>query len=229
MTSAALWRCSTISSASKFKFYKSLVTSILVYGCETWTLLADSEKKIQAFETKCVRKLIWISYSEHKTNDWVRSKNNFFLGPQEPLLATVKSRKLAWFGHLSHHENPPSGHLGGWTTLWSAEEMLGGQHQRVNIPAYARTAHKGLVQKRLAEDFCWIVPGVSSDDPVDQGTELNWVWMYEKSTHFNKAAVSNVIPHAVAPSKLFVSGGFIQFSNLEEWNFTCDCCKVCSF
>ena len=61
-------RCNTISFASKFKLYKSLVTSILLYGCETWTLLADSEKRVQAFETKCIWKLLCISYLEHKTN-----------------------------------------------------------------------------------------------------------------------------------------------------------------
>ena len=69
-----------ISFASKFKPYKSLVTSILLYGCETWTLLADSEKRIQAFETKYLRKLIRISYLKHKTNNWVRSKINFPCG-----------------------------------------------------------------------------------------------------------------------------------------------------
>ena len=35
------WRCNPISFANKFKLYKSLVTSILLYGCETRTLLAD--------------------------------------------------------------------------------------------------------------------------------------------------------------------------------------------
>ena len=30
-----IWRCNTISSASKFKLYKSLVTSILLYSYET--------------------------------------------------------------------------------------------------------------------------------------------------------------------------------------------------
>ena len=29
-----------------------------------------------------------------------------------------------------------------------------GQHQRVDIPARARTAHEGLLQKRLEEDLC---------------------------------------------------------------------------
>ena len=28
-----IWRCNTISFASKFKLYKTLVTSILLYGC----------------------------------------------------------------------------------------------------------------------------------------------------------------------------------------------------
>ena len=82
-----VWWCNTISFASKFKLYKSLVTSILLYGCETWTLDADSEKRSQAFETKCMRKVLCISYLEHKTNNWVQSKINYLLGPQEPLLA----------------------------------------------------------------------------------------------------------------------------------------------
>ena len=59
------------------------------------TLLADSEKRVQAFETKCLRKLLRVSYLEHKINDWVQSKINILAGPKELLLATVKERKLA--------------------------------------------------------------------------------------------------------------------------------------
>ena len=40
-----IWWCNIISFASKFKLYKSLVTSILLNGCEIGTLLAYSEKK----------------------------------------------------------------------------------------------------------------------------------------------------------------------------------------
>ena len=77
-----IWRCITISFASKLKFYKSLVTSILLCGCETRTLLADSEKRVQAFETDGEK----FSASPAQTNDWVRSKINFLAGPQNPLL-----------------------------------------------------------------------------------------------------------------------------------------------
>ena len=38
-----IWWLNTISFTSKFKRYKSLVTSILLYSCRTWTLLVDSE------------------------------------------------------------------------------------------------------------------------------------------------------------------------------------------
>ena len=64
------------------------------------------KKRIQAFETKCLRKLLRTSYLEHKTDDWVRSKISFLVGPQEPLLATVKRRKLAWFGYDTRHDSP---------------------------------------------------------------------------------------------------------------------------
>ena len=69
-------------------------------------------------------------------------------------------------------KNHPSGHLGGWATPWSAEEMLHGQHQRVDIPAHARTAHNGFLQKRLGEDLCSIVPHVSPTTKSVIG--LNW-------------------------------------------------------
>ena len=51
-------------------------------------------------------------------------------------------------------QNHSSGHLGGWAMPWSAEEKLDGQYQRADIPAHARAAHKGLLQRRLEEDLC---------------------------------------------------------------------------
>ena len=34
----------------------------------------------------------------------MRSKINFLVGAQEAPLATVKTGKLAWFGHVTHHD-----------------------------------------------------------------------------------------------------------------------------
>ena len=54
--------------------------------------------------------------------------------------------------------NNSSGYIGWWATPWSAEEMLYGQRQRLDIPAHARTAHNGLPQKRLEMYLCQILP-----------------------------------------------------------------------
>ena len=64
----------------------SLFDSIFLCGRDTGTPFADPEKRIKAFETQCLGKLLCISYLEHKT------KMNFLVGPQEPLLATIKRR-----------------------------------------------------------------------------------------------------------------------------------------
>ena len=67
------------SQTSMLNKSTSLVTSILLCGFETWTLLADSEKKkggIQAFETKCLTTVLRISYLEYEANDWLQIKTN---------------------------------------------------------------------------------------------------------------------------------------------------------
>ena len=48
-----------------------------------------------------MRKLLRISNLEHQTKDWVWSKINFLVDPQEP----VKRWKLARFGHVTRHES----------------------------------------------------------------------------------------------------------------------------
>ncbi|GFR90329.1 endonuclease-reverse transcriptase, partial [Elysia marginata] len=82
-----IWK-SSISFKAKHELFRSLVSSILTYGCETWTLLADTERRIQVFENKCLRKLIRISYKDHVTNESVRELVVAYVGPKEPLLAT---------------------------------------------------------------------------------------------------------------------------------------------
>ena len=63
------------------------------------------EKKIQTFETKCMGKLLHISNLENESNNWVTRKINFLVGPQEPLLTTVKRRKLAWLEYVVRHDS----------------------------------------------------------------------------------------------------------------------------
>ena len=66
-----LWKNNNISFSTKIKLYKLLVLLTLLNGCESWTLTADLERRILAFENKCYRRMLAISYREHKTNEYV--------------------------------------------------------------------------------------------------------------------------------------------------------------
>ena len=44
-----IWRGGEIDFKLKYRLYKSLVLSTLLYGCESWTLLEESKKKIRGF------------------------------------------------------------------------------------------------------------------------------------------------------------------------------------
>ena len=87
--------------SSKIRLVRSLVTSILLYACESWTLTAELQRRIQATEMRCYRKILRISYKDHVTNEEVRARIQQAIGPHEDLLAIVKRRKLQWYGHVS--------------------------------------------------------------------------------------------------------------------------------
>ena len=79
----------------------SLVTSTFLYACESWTLTAELQRRIQAMKMRCYRKILRISYKDHVINEEVRAKIQQAIGPQENLLTIVKRRKLQWYGHVS--------------------------------------------------------------------------------------------------------------------------------
>ena len=91
----------SISLSSKIRRMRSLVTSIFLCACESWTLTAELQRRIQAMEMRCYRKIQHISYKDHVTNEEVRAKIQQAIGPHEDLLTIVKKHKLQWHGHVS--------------------------------------------------------------------------------------------------------------------------------
>ena len=81
---------------------RSLVTSIFLYAFESWTLTAVLQRRIQAMEMRCYRKILRISYKYHVTNKEVRAKIQQAIRAQADLLIDVKRRKLQCYGHVSH-------------------------------------------------------------------------------------------------------------------------------
>ena len=72
-----------------------------MYACESWTLTAELQRRIQAMEMRCYRNILNISYKDHVTNEEVRAKIQQAIGPHEDLLTIVERRKLQWYVYVS--------------------------------------------------------------------------------------------------------------------------------
>ena len=78
-----------------------IVTSAFLYACETWTLTAEMERRIQTFEMRCYRRIFCISFRDRITNEDVRNRVRAAIGPHGDLLSIVKTRKLRWYVHVT--------------------------------------------------------------------------------------------------------------------------------
>ena len=80
---------------------RTLILSTSLYACESWTLTAEIERRIQTLEMRCYRRLLNISYKDHLTNEELRNRMQNAIRVHDDLLTMVKKRKLRWYGHIS--------------------------------------------------------------------------------------------------------------------------------
>ena len=83
-----VWNDRSISLSSKIQLMHSLVTSIFLYACESWTLTAELHRRKQAMEMWCYRKIIRISYKDYVTKEEVHVKILHGVGPHGDLLTS---------------------------------------------------------------------------------------------------------------------------------------------
>ena len=76
-----IWSNNNIKTATKIRLYKSLVVSVLTYGCESWTLKSESERRLAAFEMYFFRRILNSSYKDHIPNILVIQAINEAAGP----------------------------------------------------------------------------------------------------------------------------------------------------
>ena len=96
-----IWDDKNIDLSSRIRLLRSLVLPMVLYSCETCTVTAEIERKIQTVGMRSFRCLLGISYKDHITNEEVRSRIRKAIGPYEELFSTVKRRKMKWYGHVT--------------------------------------------------------------------------------------------------------------------------------
>ena len=89
------WKRPEISLTTKVALYHTCVLSSLLYGAETWTLLAAHMRRMEAFHHSCLRRILRVWWWEKVTNEEVRERTGMGL-----LSAIIRKRRLQWLGHV---------------------------------------------------------------------------------------------------------------------------------
>ena len=75
---------------------KAMVFSVVVYGCESWTIKKAEPQRIDAFELWCWRRLLRVPWTARRSNQSILKE----ISAEYLLEGLMLKQKLQYFGHL---------------------------------------------------------------------------------------------------------------------------------
>jgi len=79
--------------------------SLVLYGCETWSLTLKEERRLRVFENRVLRR-IFGPKSDEGTREWRKlhdeELNDRYCSPN--IIWVIKSRSMRWTGHVARME-----------------------------------------------------------------------------------------------------------------------------
>ena len=91
-----------LSKNLKIKIYRTIILSVVLYGCETWSLTLREERRLRVFENRVLRKVFGPKRDE-VTGEWRKlhneELNNLYSLPN--IVRVVKPRRMRWAGHVA--------------------------------------------------------------------------------------------------------------------------------
>jgi hypothetical protein len=90
-----------LSRNVKVKVYKTIILPVVLYGCETWSLILRKENRRRVFENRVLRKLFGPKKDE-VTGEWrkLHSEELHILYSSLNIIRQIKSRRMKWAGHV---------------------------------------------------------------------------------------------------------------------------------
>jgi len=84
------------------KIYRTIILPVVLYGCETWSLILREERKLSLFENRVLKK-IFGSRRDEVTEQWRKlhneELNDLYSTPN--LVRVIKLRRMRWAGHVA--------------------------------------------------------------------------------------------------------------------------------
>ena len=85
-----------ITLPTKVRLVKVMVSPVVMYGCESWTVRKAEHRKIDAFELWCWRRLLRVPWTARRSNQSIIKE----ISPGCSLEGLMLKLKLQYFGHL---------------------------------------------------------------------------------------------------------------------------------
>ena len=98
-----------------------MVFSIIMYGCESWTIKKAECQRIDAFELWCWRRLLRVPWTARRLNQSILKE----ISPEYSLEVLMLKLKLQYFGHLMGRTDlsEKTLRLGKIEGSWSREQL----------------------------------------------------------------------------------------------------------
>ena len=85
-----------ITLPTKVCLVKAMVSPVVMYGCESWTIKKAERQRIDAFELWCWRRLLRVPWTTRRPKQSILNE----ISPEYSLEGLMLKLKLQYFGHL---------------------------------------------------------------------------------------------------------------------------------
>ena len=92
----SIFKSRDITLPTKVRLVKAMVFSVVVYGCESWTIKKAECRRIDAFELCCWRRHLRVPWTARRSNQSILKE----ISPWCSLEGLMLKLKLQYFGHL---------------------------------------------------------------------------------------------------------------------------------
>ena len=92
----SILKCRDITRPTKVSLVKAMVFSVVMHGCESWSIKIAEPRRIDAFELWCWRRLLRVPWTARRSNQFILKE----ISPEYSLEGLMLKLKLQYFGHL---------------------------------------------------------------------------------------------------------------------------------